>query len=209
MMSERQRIWFMADIWPATCKAQGWNKTDSEKRYDLFARVLGHIPRHARTLAAGRHISFNDFDQPDFDAVKAECLALADNLKGAVETVRPDYGEERRLRHQIAQLQKCLALYIERPDAYLRPILAAKFKGRTSIDDLSAVPVLKDAVGRGSRRAHVGPSELARALMALRTVVQQKRNAAGHSVHEMNLLAGIPCPCKQCQAVPTHDNQPF
>jgi hypothetical protein len=204
MMSKRQRIWFMADIWPATCKAQGWNKTDSAQRYDLFARVLGHIPRHARTLAAGRHISFNDFDQPDFDAVKAECLALADNLRGAVETVRPDYGEERRLRHQIAQLQKCLALYIERPDAYLRPILAAKFKGRTSIDHLSAVPILKD----GGQR----PSELARALMTLRTVVQQKRNAAGHSVHEMNLLAGIPCPCKQCshrREEVDSTNQPF
>lgn len=200
MMSQRQRVWFMADIWPKACASQKWNKADAEKRYDLFARVLGHIPRHARTLQAGRHISFNDFDQADFDAVKAECLALADNLTGAVETFRPDYGEERRLRHKIEELLRCLALYIERPDSYLRPILAAKFKGRTSIDDLSAVPVLKD----GGQR----PSDLERCLMTLRTIVQGKRKQFGHSVHEMNLLAAVPCHCKLCQAVPA-DNQPF
>jgi hypothetical protein len=42
--------------------------------------------------------------------------------------------------------------------------------------------------------------------------VQQKRNAAGHSVHEMNLLAGIPCPCKQCshrREEVDSTNQPF
>jgi hypothetical protein len=199
-MSRKQTIWMMADLWPKACKAQGWNKSDNEKRYDLFARVLARIPRHAATLKAGRHISFNDFDQADFDAVKAECLALADNLKGAVETVRPDYGEERRLRHQIDELLRCLGLYIERVDAYLRPILAAKFKGRTSIDDLSAIPVLKD---KG-----VGLSELMRCLMTLRQIVNQKRNAAGHTVHEMNLLAAVPCHCKQCQTVPA-SNQPF
>lgn len=190
----------MADLWPKAAAAQGWNKSDNEKRYDVFARVLGRIPRHAAKLAAGEHISFNDFDQADFDAVKAEMGHLADNLKATIETDHPAIGKERRLRHQIDELLRCLALYIERVDAYLRPILAAKFKGRTSIDDLSALPVLKD---KG-----VGPSELMRCLMTLRQIVNQKRNAAGHSVHEMNLLAAVPCHCKQCQTVPA-SNQPF
>jgi hypothetical protein len=216
MMSQAQRVYFMADLWPKACKAQGWNKSDATKRYAMFAQVLGHIPRHAAKLARGEHISFNDFEQADFDAVKAHCGFLASNVKATVETDHPEIGEGRRLQHQVEEEIKCLAACLdainerERKElqgyaggmAYTRAILRAKFHAE-HIDDLSAEPTLHD----GGKR----PSDLFRLLMTLRTSVQSKRKLAKLTVHEMRIRAAVPCYCRICvpkrQVVIALDNE--
>lgn len=201
-MSKLQRTWFMATIWPDACKAQGWNKSDSEKRYDLFARVLARVPRHAATLAAGGHISFNDFDQADFDKVKAECGRLTDNVAATIETDHPALGERRRLLNNIEDATHCLAicldeinrrdhkpqLGLEGARAYLRALIKARFPGHTDPETLSPEPVLKDC-SSGRQSAQIGPSELERCLYALRTTLNAKRNKAEMSVKDMHLLA--------------------
>jgi hypothetical protein len=219
MMSQAQRVYFMADIWPRACAAQRWNKTDPAKRYAVFAQVLGHIPRHATKLARAENISFNDFDQADFDAVKAHCGMLASNLKATVETDHPEIGDGRRLQHQVEEETKCLAACLDAINehegkeplgyagatAYCRAILQNKFHVE-HVGDLSAQPKLQDS-GRK-------PSELLRFLMTLRTTLQSKRAKARLTVHDMRLRARIPCYCRICVPkrqviLTTTENNPF
>jgi hypothetical protein len=205
MMTKAQRYKFMVEVWPAVCKAQKWNKSDNERRYAFFAQVLGMVPRHARTLAQGGHISFNDFDNSDLDAILAECGRLTDNIKRTIETDHPELGDARRVHHQIDQELACLRVYVDNPTSYLVPILRAKFRGKTTIDELSPEPTLKD---HGTI-----PSELTRCLYTLRTIVNKKRTEKGHSVHKMRLLANVPCSCAICvprkQVVLYTENEPF
>jgi hypothetical protein len=126
MLSKSQRIHFMAELWPNACAAQGWNRADDEKRYDLFAQLLGRKPRHAQTLARGHHISLNDFDNSDFDAVKAHLQMLAGLIGnpigrdgppgrprrpggGALEVNDPSLGLRRRLEYKIREAMAKLA----------------------------------------------------------------------------------------------------
>ena len=78
MINAKQRIHLMAELWPGACAFQGWNRNDDQKRYDLFAKVLGDREPHKATLA---NISCNDFlktnQRDDFGEVKRELLVLS------------------------------------------------------------------------------------------------------------------------------------
>ena len=65
MLTKNQRISLMAELWPNACAFQGWNEDDKERRYALFAKILGNREPHKTTLASGGHISANDFIKTD------------------------------------------------------------------------------------------------------------------------------------------------
>ena len=113
-MTAAQRAHFFRDLWPPAAKARGVDPADREARLDFFQAVLGE------------RRSLTSFSNADFDAVKARCLLLVDNLAGAMEDGHPDVGERRRLVHAIEQF---LA-------AYWRAIARARFK-TTDLDALS------------------------------------------------------------------------
>lgn len=197
-MNKQQRIYMMAEIWPEACEFQGWDRNDKEKRYEVFARVLGHKPRHADTLARGEHISFNDFDQDDFGDVKKELLQLA----GKVPTHDP---KKQNLLWVIRnRLRPCLAVYHPYPDAYMRTVLKMRhkiFKGVETVDDLSAVEVRRPSKKNPGRM--ITDSPLKQFLFTLSRCVDELRQKAGDSVHEMNQRAQVPCrdDCRICHPV--------
>lgn len=213
-MSKSQRIKMMAELWPNACKSQRWSPNDNQKRYDVFAQVLGNVPRHARTLADGRHISFNDFDNADFDRVKAHLLMLTGNLAAAIETDQPERGEARRLtfhaRYNHIPLLK--ALGIEHAESYLKSILKDRFKVDYE-SDLSQAP----SHGKDQQR---GRSQLWQYLITISNRIDKMREKKGWTQHDLYTRASIDCPCLACKqsrarqqaATPvlaTNSNQPF
>lgn len=114
-MTSSQRARFFGEWWPDACASQGWNPEDREKRLDFFEDVLGVRK------------SFTLFTERDLDLVKARCLLLADNLKGAMEDGKPEIGERRRLVHVIETF----------PAPYWRKIARSRFGS----DDLDALDV--------------------------------------------------------------------
>lgn len=182
-MTPKQRIHLMAELWPQACEAQGWRREDNELRYDIFAQVLGRIPRHAQTLAAGHHISANDFDNSDFDRVKAHLKFLADNIAGAIETDHPDLGERRRylwlIRNDLHRLMEALGVPF---NPYLTAILRAEHHAQDL--DLLDTPAIY------------------RLVLTLTARIDSKRRAKGWTKHDLYHAAALRCPpgCRQCAA---------
>lgn len=187
MMSNGQRVHMMAELWPNACKAQGWNKSDAEKRYEVFARVLtapGHVNcgKHLQTIAAGEHISFNSFDNADFDAVKKELLHLADVIpsptSGAVR------GEKERMLWKIRNEQvKCIAVYRGNFASYINKILRDRFKRTVDVNTLADMPT----------------EDVRKAMMTFAGRINYLRKEAGDTIHDMKMKAKLPCDCAICQ----------
>lgn len=189
-MNREQRIHMMAELWPNACTAQGWAKGDDEKRYDLFARVLGHKPRHKAKLDHGDHISFNSFDEQDFTDVKKELLLFANRLP------KPAPANKKTQTLWVIQnrIMPCIALY--RPaDVYVKTILKTRFK---KVPGVATMADLSDVVAPGQRF-----SPLQQFLFTLSRALDRLRAEAGHTGHEMHQLASLACKpgCARCRPV--------
>lgn len=189
-------------LWAAACRYQGWTRqrglTSAQidvKRKELLAR-LGFGSLHDVDRRAG------------FGRVKSELLALADNLRGAVEADHPEMDGARRKRYLITfELIPCLALYVEDPVGYVEQILRDKFRispaSPVDLEALSIDPDIRTRMGV----LHERPSELDQAMMTLTARLQALRKAAGHTIHAMRIGARLPCHCRLCrsQAAPRAD----
>ena len=189
MINRKQKIHLMADLWPAACSQQDWPIKDDARRYALFADVLGHWPEHAATLAAGGHISCNDFvksrDRDDFGEVKARLLLLA-----AADLTQSDPVRRTRLWIIRERLMPCYRLY--RPGPALTTILHERFKRVAGINDLE----------------DLGSDDLQKIIFTLEARVHQARKSAGQTKHEMCQAAGVLCwspapvDCGECAGRP-------
>jgi hypothetical protein len=173
------------DLWAEACKWQGWDRLSTKdkdaKRKEIMADVFGG-PKSAKDV---------DKDE-EFGKIKARFLLLAGKVKGGVEDGRPHYDQRRRLLNVIEQKKKLLAIYTDQSEEYLHVVLKDRFKrvnGINSIDDLSA------------QRVNNKPSQLEMLVFTLSARINDMRNQAGHTIHEMNQLAGLTCPstCKMCR----------
>lgn len=136
----------------------------------------------------------------DFDKVKAFLGFASDDLDATTETDHPEIGRARRLRDQIADHVKCLALYRDDADAFLAEIIKDKFRHGErvhpmTIEDLTDQPTIR-------RDGQPGSSQLDQVLMRLAGAIQPLRKAAGDTLHEMKLRAGVPCDCARCRRQP-------
>ncbi len=195
MITTKQRIHLMAELWPNACAAQGWQKGDDQRRYEVFAEALGHLSRYQAILDRGGHISTKDMDNGDFDLVKKHLLHLADKINIVDQ-------EKKRLLWVInVRIAKCLALYVYDPGAYIQRVLLERFKivrGVSTPADLSTAQRWKrDEAGELVRDSHGDPIELPSQLkmlvMTLTGRVDALRRQAGHSGHEMHQAAGLEC----------------
>ncbi len=189
-MNKQQRIKMMAELWPAACAFQKWNRNDDAKRYDIFARVLtaeGSARReHFLQLIESRgHISGNDLvHEDDISAVFKELKELA----GKIPLVDP---KKKQLLWVVRnQLRPCLALYVEQPDSYMTKILKERhkvFRGVSTIEDLSSQP-----------RPDNKPSELMMFVFTLNDRIDALRSAYGDTGHMMCVRARVKCKCAEC-----------
>jgi hypothetical protein len=193
-MTDSQRIYLMADLWPRACKTQRWNKGDRALRLRVFSEALG------RGLTSASEINATS----DFDHIKAHLLMLADNVQGTIETDHPEIGDRRRLLWKYQHVQRpCLGVYVEDVDAYVRQILRERFKlfeGISTVEDLSPDPRLVFTGGRQIEK----PSPLLMLITTLDARLNSMRQKAGHSIHQMRTMAGVKCDCAECSVHADH-----
>ena len=135
-------------------------------------------------------------------------LKIADQVDQAKEVGRPEFGRARTLQFSICQQLKCLALYpLDRPMGldgarkYLAEIIKDKFRHGSRCDPMALQDLTADPVRFTDR--HTGdlreiPSQLDQVVISLARAIQPRRAAAGHTLHEMKVSAGIWCGCKVC-----------
>lgn len=175
------------ELWANACAYQGWDRLSTKdreaKRKEIMADVFGG-PKSAKDVNKDK----------EFGAIKARFLMLAGNVQGGVEDGKAKFDNKRRLLWVIEQKKKLIALYQDHPDEYLHTVLRERFKrfnGLNSIDDLSA------------ERTNEKPSQLEQLIFTLSARINDMRNDAGHTIHEMNTLARVPCAktCKACEFI--------
>ena len=129
-MTRAQQIHLMT-LWRRACDAQGWDPNDSDRRHAIYSRVLGCEKR------------FSQFDNHDFDRVKAALLFLDDQVKGAIESDHPEIGRMRRLRW------KCRKF----PEAYAASIARDKFgtDDLESLDEVQLTHLLMTLTARSAK----------------------------------------------------------
>lgn len=196
MLLSASQVTLFWRLWAAAVRAQGWGglpKAEIELRRKAMLRECGFESLTAVDKTSG------------FDQVKRRLLELQDSVAAAMETDAD--AEARRLRAVIRQdLLPCLALYVGDAQAYLRAVMEDKTGwGKTDrptraleLDDLSNDPVVRVQDGAEVQ----GDSPLRQCLLTLTSRVESFRRQAGHTRHQMRVLAGLPCRCRACQAEP-------
>lgn len=208
--------------WSAACKMQKWTRAAGlssaqidARRKDLLKRAgfdsLTHVDR-----AAG------------FGRVLAELGLLKTQLVAAVEHGNPSLDAARRKRWVIRNVTlRRLGVYVSDPQAYLDSIVRDKFDWRRvesgyavplTLDDMTDDPVIRERDGKLVEQ----PSQLDQILFTLDRSIQKNRKEAGHSIHDMQIEAGLECSCAKCcrdrkvpngRSISTHipalENQPF
>lgn len=183
-------------MWSKACQVQGWTRengfaaaqTDA-KRKDVLGRC-GFSSLHDVDRSAG------------YGRVKAELESLAEKLAGAIESVKPELDEARRLHWRLNQDVLCLQLYLgEGSVAYVEAIARDKFDlprlKPVDLDLLGTAPIPRVEPRTGALIE--GPSQLLQLVMTVRARLGELRKIAGDTEHEMRLRAGAKCFCAACR----------
>ena len=70
-MTAKTRVYFFKAVWPQVCAAQGWRKSDDDKRHEVVATCL-------RLVRAAAVESMNDLGPDEVTALFCYCEFLAD-----------------------------------------------------------------------------------------------------------------------------------
>lgn len=183
-------------LWYGACEVQGWNPDDRDFRLAKLSEIVG------RKLE-----STSDIERVnEFTKVKNELLILQRvHLQAALEGSDTTENRARVLRHQIVtELIPCLELYVEDVRGYITAIMEDKNRWwkidrparDITIMDLDAKPIFRTDKGTGQPRQW--PSQLEQLQFTLAARLNEKRKAAGDSIHDMKLKAHLPCACAKC-----------
>lgn len=203
MITREQQIFLLAKsnhgqpgLWHGACEAQGWNPEDREFRLSKLSEIVG------RKLESTSEIERVE----EFTKVKNELLMLQRvNLQAAMEGRDTTENRARILRHKIVtELIPCLELYVEDVRGYLTAIMEDKNRWwkidrpvrDITIIDLDAKPVFRTDKRTGKPRQW--PSLLEQLQFTLAARLNDKRKAAGDTIHDMRLKAHLPCHCAKC-----------
>jgi hypothetical protein len=211
-LSEKQVKEFWR-LWPQGCKAMGWTAANGMSAKEIDAK------RKEFLLRCGFD-SLTKVDRLDgFTKVKNELLVLQGvSIQAAQETIDPTLNQARVLRNQIlTEIIPCLELYRgEKLTADLAGILEDKnrwwkldrpVRGMTLMD-LDARPIFRADKATGKQK-YCG-SQLSQVQWTLSRWMNDLRNEAGDTIHQMKLKAGVPCTCAVCtgQTVPMSSGDP-
>lgn len=169
--SQVQRFW---REWPKSCAAMGWTKANGMTADQIDAK------RKEFLVSCG----FSSLTLVDrtagFTKVLNELVVLqGTSLKAARETLDPALNEGRILTNQIVtELVPCLEVYVENSFGYIGAILKNRF--------------------RGLRLEELNPKQLKAFRDTLNARIHAQRNKAGHTIHQMKVLASVPCDCAEC-----------
>jgi len=167
-----------------------WREWSSLRGY-CKAKQLPDPDRHQlHVQALGSDKSHKHFTNEDFDLVLAVFRAMS--RPGSVDS------QLRQIRQPLTRLQwkmrniviACLRVYVgDRVEDYIREVCRDKFH-LADWTDLSEVQTHPEK-----------PSQLEGLIWTLEARINGKkgfRATAGHSLHEMRMLAGVACNCSAC-----------
>jgi len=195
-ITESQRTTIM-QLWGRVCKDRKWKTSDKTFRLAKFSELLG------RKLE-----STNDVERIN------ECTKLMNELKcllgisiqAGKEATDPSLNAARVLRNQIlTEIIPCLELYRgEKLTADLAGIMEDKnrwwkldrpVRGMTLMD-LDARPIFRTDRATGEQK--FCGSQLSQMQWTLARWMNDLRNEAGDTIHQMKMKAGVPCTCAEC-----------
>lgn len=157
--AQRKKYW---REWSAVRRKIGDEATD-ELRHDLHVRALGKDKSSVR------------FTNKDFDAVLREFRAIS--LPADMDAqLRLMNQERKRLLYKISMQKKLLAVFVEKPEAYVASLLNERFRGRAA-EDL-------EFRAEGDRT-----SEMMQLIMTLAARIDRFRRDAGLTNQEMEYWA--------------------
>ena len=198
-----QRFW---REWPKSCKAMGWTKANGMSAGEIDAKRKEFLQRCGFD-------SLTKVDRVDgFTKVLNELLVLqGTDLKAAREADDSSINQARVQRNYIlTELVPCLELYIADVSGFMAEIMEDKnrwwkidrpARGMTLLD-LDAKPIYRTDRATGELKEF--PGQLKQMIYTLSARLNDKRNAAGDTIHEMKMKAGVPCNCSICFS---HRNQ--
>ncbi len=198
-------------IWGQVCKARGWKASDKVLRLATFSEILG------RKLESSNEIE----RLTECTKLMAElnCI-IGVSVRAGRDAADPAENRARVLRNKITdEIVPCLELYVQDVAAYIAAIMEDKnrwwkidrpSRGMTLMD-LDAKPIFHRDRKSGELREF--PSQLEQMVFTLSACLNgsgkmrgQKKSrlgfrvAAGHTLHEMKVKAGVPCDCAACGA---------
>jgi hypothetical protein len=205
--SQLRRFW---QEWPKSCKAMNWTRTAGLTTAEIDAK--------RKEFLAG--CGFGSLTQVDrvagFTKVLKELLVLQGvDLSAAREADDPSINRARVLRNKIlTELVPCLEIYVEDVNGYITEIIEDKnrwwkidrpARGMTLMD-LDAQPIFRRDRETGELKEF--PSQLDQMVYTLSACLNGSgkmrkgkksrlgfRVAAGQTIHEMKIKAGVPCNC--------------
>lgn len=185
-------------LWPQACRANGWTKENG-----LSAAAID-----AKRKEILRECGFDSLTMVDrtdgFTKVKNKLLILiGTDLKAAGEDQDTTENTARNHRYILEkEIIPCLALYEEHATGYVATVIAGLSRHYKedrptrppTLADLDTKPSFRKVRGQWKQ----GPSQMLQALMTLSGRLHVKRKAAGDTIHDMNLKAGLECHCAPC-----------
>lgn len=154
------------------------------REWQSVLRVYPDADRHElHVQSLGKDKSSSAFTNDDLDKVLATFRAIShpDDFSGQLRQVQQPVT---RALYGLDQTMRCLALYVADAPAYRDAIVRSFWPGR-SLSDLRVDQV----------------HTLRMTIWARVAGADGMRAQAGHSLHDMRKLAGIPCECRVCRPV--------
>ena len=183
--------------WSKTCKAMNWTKAAGMTAGQIDAerkRILAECGFESLT-AVDRVTGFTK-------VLKALQVLQEDDLDAGIEADDTTINDGRVLRNVIlTEIVPCLELYVDNVQAVMTDIMQDKNRWwkidrpirEMNLMDLPTQPVIR--LDRKSGQPVEFASPLKQMLMTLSRVLNDKRRAAGDSIHAMKIKAGLPCHC--------------
>lgn len=195
--------------WRAVCKDRKWQAADREFRLATFSEILG---RPVDSLTTVERID------ECTKLMKSLQAMLGVSVQAGIEADDQTINRARVLRNKIlTELIPCLEVYVEDVKGYLTSIMEDKNRWwkidrpvrDITLMDLDAKPIRKWDVKSGGMKDF--PSQLDQLVYTLSSCLNGSgkvragkksrlgfRVAAGDTLHEMKMKAGVPCDCGAC-----------
>jgi hypothetical protein len=176
-----QRFW---REWAKTCQIMNWTREAGMTSAQIDAK-------RKELLAACGFSSLTKVDRTaGFTKVLNELLVIqGTSLKAAHETIDPSLNEARILRnHILTELVPCLELYVEDVRVFLTQIMEDKTRYRKT-----------DRPDRDLNLMDLNAGQLKHMQFTLAARLNDKRKAAGDTIHDMKIKASVPCSCAECR----------
>ena len=187
--------------WPKACKAMGWTKANGMSTAEIDLKRKEFLKRCGFD-------SLTKVDRVDgFTKVKMELLVLQGvSVKAGIEADDPSINQARVQRNYIlTELVPCLELYIADVAGVMAEIMEDKNRWwkidrparGMSLMDLDAKPVYRTDRATGELKEF--PGQLKQMVYTLSARLNDKRKAAGDTIHDMKIKANVPCACAICR----------